>query len=149
MLDGSDYLDNVLVVYMTRTITPDPPGAASLLSSSSVGLPVNRLTEDGVATFINTCLNGRVASSGDAIASFLYCETGGSPLFLKTLMHTLLKEYVVAFDYDCLQWRFDLVALQSHLSDASFEAYLEKVMRRLPMDCQELLKVGRNAPILY
>lgn len=95
-----------------------------------------------MSKFIDTCLNGRVSSSGDAIASFLYGETGGSPLFLQTLMTTLLKEQVVAFDYDSLQWRFDLVALQSHLSDASFDAYLENMMRRQPPDVQDILMVS-------
>lgn len=103
---------------------------------------MQRLTEDGVVAYIDTCLNRRVAASGHAIASFLYGETGGSPLFLRTLMTTLLKEQVVAFDFDSLQWRFDLVTLQAHLSDANFDSYLENVMRRLPQDAQELLKVG-------
>lgn len=127
---------------MTRTNTPSPPVASTLLSASTIGLPVRRLTEEGVAAFINACLNGRVFSPGDAIVSFLYGETGGSPLFLRTLMTTLSKEHVVAFDYDSLQWRFDLVALQSHLSDASFDSYLENMMRRQPPEVREILKVG-------
>lgn len=57
-------------------------------------------------------------------------------------MTTLVKEGVVAFDYDSLQWRFDLVSLQSHLSDTGFDAYLEGVMRRLPADVQQLLIVS-------
>jgi hypothetical protein len=95
-----------------------------------------------VGIFINTCLNGRVSSNGDAIASFLYGETGGNPLFLQTLMMTLLKEQMVAFDYGSLQWKFNLVALQSHLSDASFDAYLYNVMRRQPPDVQDILRVS-------
>jgi predicted ATPase len=142
MLDGSQPLDHVLVIYLTRTNSTEPPPVSWTLSRTSVGLHVRRLTEDGVAAFINSCFSGRVANSEEAIASFLYGETGGSPLFLKSLMNTLLKDYVVAFDYDALQWRFDLVALQSHLSDASFDAYLESVMRRLPTDVHDMLMVS-------
>jgi predicted ATPase len=141
LLDGNLVLNHVLVIYMTRSHGSDPPPQRSLLSSCSTCIPVNRLTEEGVNTFINTCLNGRVSSSGDAIASFLSGETGGSPLFLQTLLTTLLKEQVVRFDYDALQWRFDLISLQSHLSDASFDSYLENMMRKQPSDVQEVLMV--------
>lgn len=128
---------------MTRTYGSEPPPPSALLSASSMAVHVPRLTEEGVTVFINTCLNHRVASQGDVVASFLYGETGGSLLFLQTLMTTLLKEHVVAFDYDSLLWRFDLVALQSHLSDdSSYDAYLENMMKRQPTDVQELLMVS-------
>lgn len=141
VIDGPVPLNHVVLVTMTRCPSSNSPPASVLFSASSRTLEVKRLTEEGVVAYIDTCLNGRVAASGHAIASFLYGETGGSPLFLRTLMATLLKEQVVAFDFDSLQWRFDLVTLQSHLSDANFDSYLENVMRRLPPDAQELLKV--------
>lgn len=145
IIDGPYPLNHVVIVTMTRSASLVVPPANALFSASSTSLAVQRLTEEGVVAYIDTCLNGRVAASGQAIASFLYGETGGSPLFLRTLMTTLLKEQVVAFDFDSLQWRFDLVTLQSHLSDANFDGYLENVMRRLPADVQELLKVRQNA----
>ncbi|KLT44142.1 hypothetical protein CC85DRAFT_32503 [Cutaneotrichosporon oleaginosum] len=146
IIDGPYPLNHVVIVTMTRTTSSVAPPANSLFSASSTSLAVQRLTEEGVVSYIDTCLNGRVAASGQAIASFLYGETGGSPLFLRTLMSTLLKEQVVAFDFDSLQWRFDLVTLQSHLSDANFDSYLENVMRRLPPDVQELLKILSYLP---
>ncbi|BEJ17086.1 hypothetical protein CspHIS471_0604870, partial [Cutaneotrichosporon sp. HIS471] len=145
VIDGPYPLNHVIVVSMTRSATPVAPPASVLFSASS-SLEVKRLTEEGVVAYIDMCLNGRVATSGLAIASFLYGETAGSPLFLRTLMTTLLKEQVVAFDFDSLQWRFDLVTLQSHLSDASFDSYLENVMRRLPSEVQELLKILSYLP---
>ncbi|BEI86447.1 hypothetical protein CcaverHIS002_0607340 [Cutaneotrichosporon cavernicola] len=145
VIDGPYPLNHVIVVSITGSATPVPPPASVLFSASS-SLEVKRLTEEGVVAYIDKCLNGRVATSGLAIASFLYGETAGSPLFLRTLMTTLLKEQVVAFDFDSLQWRFDLVTLQSHLSDASFDSYLENVMRRFPPEVQELLKILSYLP---
>ncbi|KAL1408018.1 hypothetical protein Q8F55_004815 [Vanrija albida] len=144
IIDGSHPLNHVLAISLMRANEPPPPSA--LLSISSTSIEVRRLTEDGVAQFISTCLNGRVSTSTETIVSFLYGETGGSPLFLRTLMTTLVKEGVVAFDYDSLQWRFDLVSLQSHLSDSGFDAYLEGVMRRLPSEVQQLLILLSRLP---
>ncbi|GMK57153.1 hypothetical protein CspeluHIS016_0309930 [Cutaneotrichosporon spelunceum] len=146
VIDGPCPLNHVMVVTMTRSTTSAAPPASVFFSASSTPLEVKRLTEEGVVAYIDTCLNGRVATSGQAIASFLYGETAGSPLFLRTLMTTLLKEQVLAFDFESLQWRFDLVTLQSHLSDASFDSYLENVMRRLPPEVQELLKILSYLP---
>lgn len=141
IIDGGTSISHTLIVSITRCDEDELP-QTSLFSAGSMSIPINKLTEDGVVKYINTCLNGRVASSGQAIASFLYSETQGSPLFLRTLMTTLLKEQVVSFDYDALQWRFDLGTLQSHLSDANFDLYLESAMRRLPSDVQDVLKVS-------
>lgn len=140
LMDGSQPLNHVLLVTMTRSGSPQPSTQTSL-SASALNLHVDSFNEEVVRQFINICLNDRVASSGEAFSSFLFGETGGSPLFLTTLMTTLYKEGVVAFDYDSLLWRFDLAALQGYLSDTTFDSYLEVSMRRLPVDTRRLLMV--------
>jgi predicted ATPase len=100
---------------------------------------------EGVHTFINRCLHGRVAGDAQSMASFLFDQTQGSPLYLGGLMSTLVNERVLTFDFDALIWRFDLISLQDHLADAGIDAYLLRLMRALPADAQQLLMVRRYA----
>lgn len=128
---------------MYRVESEAPPLPSQLLSSASTSVGITSLGEKGVLDFIEASLNSRV-SNGSALANFLWVETAGSPLFLRTLLATLVRfalqfqllmgqvrDGIVYFDYETLVWRFDGVGLQSHLSDAGVDSYFERLIQSL------------------
>ena len=72
----------------------------------------------------------------------LCCETGGNPLYLRTILTDLVKEEVLFFDFDILSWRFDLVNVQGCLSDSGVDAYIKITLSRLSPDIRDTLAVG-------
>ena len=149
MLDGSHPLNHVLLLSTCRVKTSDEkPPSTVLLSPSTINVNVPPLSEEGVLSLIKASFNDRIAS-GPALASFLHAETAGLSLFVRTIIANLVKENVITFDYDSLIWRFDTVQLQTHLSKAGVDAYLEKLISSLPPAAQDILFVsiwGRRAP---
>ncbi|KAL7420434.1 hypothetical protein Q5752_004384 [Cryptotrichosporon argae] len=139
LLDGANSLCHVFVLFMTRTQDERPPPTSALLSIASTSLPIGRLTEDGVTEFIATCFNRRLASNAHAAASMIYGETNGSPLFLRTLLSTLVRNKVAYFDFETLVWVFDNVALQSHLFDAGVDAYIDRLLGELSVEVRQML----------
>ncbi|ORY33753.1 hypothetical protein BCR39DRAFT_519071 [Naematelia encephala] len=138
LLDGVNPLDHALVVSLFRVEVTQAPPSSSLLSASSPLIHVPRFDEQGVLAFVNECLHSRI-ENGLALANFLYAETGGSPLYLSTVLANLVKEQVVIFDFAILSWRFDLLALQSHLSDAGVDVYIERLLLGLPENVKRFL----------
>ena len=148
MLDGRQALNHVLLLSTcrVRSFLEEPPSTI-LLSPSTVNVNVPPLSEEGVLSLIKASFHDRIAS-GPALASFLHAETAGLSLFVRTIISTLVKESVITFDYESLTWRFDSVQLQTHLSKAGVDAYLEKLISSLPPAAQDVLFVsilGSNA----
>lgn len=67
-----------------------PPPEASSLSPGSTLLHIRRLPEDGVGEMINACFHGALDQAQN-LTSFLYAETAGSPLYLRSLITTLVS----------------------------------------------------------
>ena len=145
ILDASlSQLRHVLVISAFRTESDESPPPASLqLSAKTVQTPVPLLKEADVRNVIKTCLNDAVEDA-DALASLLFAETQGSSIFVRTVLATLVKEQVVRFDFDKLKWRFDSVDLQKHLSTSGLDAYIQRLVMRLPPDARELVEVRRS-----
>ncbi len=99
------------------------------------------LSEEGVHELLLVCFEHRLAGS-KALASLLHTETGGMSLFVRAKVSTLVKECAITFDYEELTWRFDAVRLQAHLSKASVDAYLERLILSLSPAAQDLLFVS-------
>jgi hypothetical protein len=142
LLAGQHPIEYVVIATLTRVET-DP--AHRRLIPSAIDLHIETFPESGVAEYIQACLPTTVENL-PTLASFLYAETGGSPLYLRSLIGSLIGP-VVYFDYDLLIWRFDPLALQSHLSDAGVDAYLDKVQRGLPEAAQRLLQLLACLPV--
>ena len=54
-----------------------------------------------------------------------------------------VREKVIYFDFGILLWRFHSLDLQSHLSDAGVDVYLERLLKSLPKDVMSTLSVRR------
>lgn len=141
LVGGSHPINHVLLISTCRvTDGPDTP-TPKLLSPATINVTVPPLNERSVHQLIKASFQNRIAASGE-LASFLHFETGGSSLFVRTLLATLVKDAVITFDFEGLTWRFDAVLLQKHLSKAGVEAYLEKLILSLPSDARQVLYVG-------
>lgn len=131
ILDDAQPLNHCLIVTLLRTDSTPPPDPLSLLSVTAHNIHVPRLDEDGVEAYLAAALQGPIDNLS-TLTSFLYAETSGSPLFLRTLVSSLVLERVLYFDYDVLVWRFEPVGLQRHLSDTGVDAYLGQLVNNLP-----------------
>jgi hypothetical protein len=124
-----------------------------MLSATASSLLIRRLPEEGVAALVKACFKTPV-DNVSTFASLLYAETRGSPLYLRSMLTTLVcsvyharltwqvKDGVTFFDFDFLIWRFDPLALQTHMSDVGVDAYLERIQKALPSDVKELLSAS-------
>ena len=146
LLEGAHPINHVLLVSLYRTETSSPPPAAELLSAHSSNLHIERLPENGVSEFLQASLPATIDKIS-TLASFLYQETLGSPLYLRSLMVSLVRDHVIYFDFELLIWRFDPLALQSHLSDHGVDAYLEKVQQGLPTGTRDVLQLLACLPV--
>lgn len=90
LLEGDSALDFVMVASAYRVEDDNPPAASTMLSTASTQIHIKRLPEDGVAEFVNTCFHDCLDKSSNLI-SFLYAETGGSPLYLRSLLSILVS----------------------------------------------------------
>jgi len=52
-----------------------------------------------------------------------------------------VRDHIVYFDFSMLLWRFDALALQSHLTNRKVDEFLTSIMREFPESTQSLLKV--------
>jgi hypothetical protein len=146
LLEGSHPVNHVLLVSLYRTETSTAPPLADLLSGHSVSLHIERLPEEGVSDFVQSCLPTTVDGLG-TLSSLLYEETLGSPLYLRSLVVSLVRDCVIYFDFELLLWRFDPLALQAHLSDNGVDAYLQKVQQGLPAWTREALQFLACLPV--
>jgi predicted ATPase len=142
LLTGPHPVEHVIIITMYRVEGTDRP-SKSLLAGTDIH--VKSFPESGVAEFIQACLPTTVDSLS-TLASFLYAETSGSPLYLRSLMVSLVGP-VIFFDYDLLLWRFDPLALQTQLSDAGVDVYLDKVQRGLPVEARRVLQLLACLPV--
>jgi len=144
MLDGPQPMSHLLVVSTSRMTEHQAP-PSSLLSASTLSIDVSPLSEEGVHALLKVCFRDRIIQS-QALASFIHAETGGSSMFTRTIISQLVKDEVILFDFDALTWRFDAVKLQSHLSKAGVDAYLERLILSVPPAVRELLFVSACSP---
>lgn len=143
LLTGSQAINHVLVITTCRVGNGNQPPTDKYLSPATVDISVPPLSEDSVHEIIKASFHDKIAA-GDELASFLHSETGGSSLFVRTLLATLVKDKVIYFDFETLIWRFDAVLLQKHLSKAGVDQYLERLILSLPAPAQQLLFVCRR-----
>lgn len=99
LLEGPNALNFVLMAAAYRVETEQPPSEAMSLSPGSHQLHIKRLPEDGVAELINACFHGALDQAQN-LASFLYAETAGSPLYLRSLITTLVSHFYSGSDKD-------------------------------------------------
>lgn len=140
MLDGAHPLAHTLVISLFRVEEETAPLHSSLLSSASDHLQLARLDEDGLSAFLQACFRPPIENA-DVLTGMLYAETAGSPLHLRTLLSSLVRESILRFDYSVLMWRFDPTELQEHLSDEGIDEYIGRLMRRLPEVVKSTLMV--------
>lgn len=156
MLDGAYPLAHVLVVSIYRVESVAKPPAERLLSLSGDSLHISKLPEAGVRALITASFPTTIDKDSTLI-SLIYAETEGSPLYIRTLLVTLVslsgssplktqvKEGVIFFDFESLIWRFDPLALQAHVSDKGVDSYIERVQSSLPAEVIKLLSVSEPA----
>lgn len=94
LFDGAHPIDHVLAVsqYRVETLTPRSP--LRLLSTGSDSIHVPRLSEEGVRAFVDACLHSGVQNTA-VLTTFLTAETSGNPLFLRTLLSTLVSMLIL------------------------------------------------------
>jgi predicted ATPase len=90
LLDGPQPLNHVLVLSLYRVEVPEPPPPQALLSATAASLVIRRLPEAGVAALTKACFKTSV-DNVMTLASLLYAETGGSPLYLRSMLATLVS----------------------------------------------------------
>lgn len=90
MLDSSFPLSHLLAVsiYRTESVTEPPPDR--LLSVSGATLFISKLPEPGVAALITACFPTTI-DKASTLCSLIYAETEGSPLYIRTLLVTLVS----------------------------------------------------------
>lgn len=84
-----DPLIHVFLVSVFRVEVDEPPPISLLLSASSTNVHISRLDEDGVEEFVDACFGGQLENA-QSLSSFLFAETQGSPLYMRTLMSALV-----------------------------------------------------------
>ena len=151
-LESRYALNHMLVACAYRVEENVAPPAPMLLSSTSTQLMVDKLPEEGVLKLLEACFHDRL-DKASSLVSFLHAETAGSPLYLRSLLNTLVshqavllsniqvRDHIVYFDFTMLLWRFDPLALQSHLTNRKVDEFLGSIMREFPVTTQQILKV--------
>jgi serine/threonine protein kinase len=89
-LESRHALNHILVACAYRVEELVPPPAPMLLSSSSTHLMVDRLPEEGILNLLQVCFHDRL-DKASSLVSFLHAETTGSPLYLRSLLNTLVS----------------------------------------------------------
>jgi hypothetical protein len=93
LTEGSHPLSHVLIISIYRVQSSDPPPTAHLISSTVESLHVENLPEVGVQDFIENCFSAGV-DGVRLLTSLLYAETGGSPLYLRSLVEILVSQSI-------------------------------------------------------
>jgi predicted ATPase/two-component sensor histidine kinase len=74
------------------------------------------------------------------LAQVMYAKTGGNPFFTIQFMRSLAEDRLVWFDKDSRGWRWDIEAIQARGVTANVFGLLAKMLDRLPVATQELLR---------
>jgi predicted ATPase len=91
-LESSQALNHILVACAYRVEENRPPSSSMLLSTSATQMLVDRLPEDSVLDLLHACFHNRVDQAANLV-SFLHAETAGSPLYLRSLISTLVSSH--------------------------------------------------------
>lgn len=154
-LESDHALNHMLVACAYRVEDNSPPAPSTLLAVSSTQMLVDRLPEDSVLDLLQACFHNSL-DQGANLVSFLHAETAGSPLYLRSLVSTLVsllilsglvaddqvRDHTIYFDWNMLLWRHDTMALQSHLSNRKVDDFLDTIMRNFSPTTQQVLKVS-------
>lgn len=90
LLEGHTPLNFVLMAALYRTEDDLAPPSSTLFSTGAAVIHVEKLPERGVLELIRLCFHDTLDQASN-LASFLYAETGGSPLYLRSLLTTLVS----------------------------------------------------------
>jgi len=91
-LESRHALNHILVACAYRVEENLPPPAPMLLSASSTFLMVDKLPEEGIMNLLQICFHDRLEKAS-SLVSFLHAETAGSPLYLRSLLTTLVRQF--------------------------------------------------------
>ncbi|CED84853.1 multi-sensor hybrid histidine kinase [Phaffia rhodozyma] len=143
-LQTKNRLEHALLITLYRTENLEPPPEATNIPSPMM-LHITRLNEQGVEKFLSACFGWDQASisavaNSPYLVSFLYSQTDGNLLFLRSLVAALVREGVIFFAFDLFQWKFDIFALQDH-SSVGVDEFLDSILKTLPENVQEALEV--------
>ncbi|ORX35226.1 AAA ATPase domain-domain-containing protein [Kockovaella imperatae] len=100
------------------------------------GIVLSPFTEYEVRTFVLSCFKSPVEDI-DVLSKLLFEDTGGLPLHLVSLITTLVRERVLSFQFDSLNWTVDLEGLQSRLTSRGLDSYFEWVQSTLSPDARD------------
>jgi predicted ATPase len=93
-LTSGHALNHMLVACAYRVDSNCPPPAHLILSSASTHMMVDKLPEEEVLHLLQACFHDRL-DNASSLVSFLHAETAGSPLYLKSLINTLVSIHTV------------------------------------------------------
>jgi hypothetical protein len=79
-----------MVISTYRVETKSPPDADRLLSSSTSILSIEPFSKGDVAEYLGFCFHNQIADS-ESIEGYLYHQTLGSPLYLRSLLSTMVR----------------------------------------------------------
>lgn len=89
-LESGHALNHMLVACAYRVEENAPPATSMLLSTGATQMLVDKLPEDSVLDLLQACFHNRL-DQGANLVSFLHAETAGSPLYLRSLISTLVS----------------------------------------------------------
>lgn len=108
-------------------------------SAERLELHLQALDEAGTRALVGGVLRRHFDPSGSA-AALIHHKTHGNPLFVHTLLRTLVGEGIVSFDSEAGGWRWDHERLRVlEPSDNVVELVLSNMRRKLPSATRELL----------
>jgi predicted ATPase len=90
LTDGMQPVNHVMLVTIFRIARDTPPPLSALLSVSGESLHVKHLPEEGVKEYLEASFSGGVDGHA-TLAQFLFAETLGSPLYLRSMIETLVS----------------------------------------------------------
>ncbi|HAX74918.1 MAG TPA: serine/threonine protein kinase [Cyanobacteria bacterium UBA11372] len=138
--------------YREREVNPSHPLAIAVNEFRKKRFTLNQITLGSLSLkSVNQLIADTLQTPTDSVkdlAKIVYRKTEGNPFFVKEFLQSIYAEKLIIFDFDCLNWRWELAKIEArNITDNVVELLIDK-LKNLPESTQKILRlaacVGNN-----
>ena len=136
----------VIGAYRDNEVNPTHPLMMMIEKLHQEGATVNQITLaplklNHVIHLIADTLHSDT-STVRPLAELVMQKTRGNPFFVNEFLKTLYEERLITFDFECLNWQWDVTEIEAKAITDNVVELMIKKMEKLPLTTQQILPLA-------
>lgn len=136
----------LIVAYREQEVKPNHPLAIAVNELRKKRVAINQINLESLSLkAVTKLLADTLQTSNESVkelANLVYLKTEGNPFFINNFLGKVYANKLITFDFDCLNWRWDLdkIAAMS-ITDNVVDLLINK-LKNLPQSTENILRLA-------